>query len=532
MRRGTRWLALALSLWLLGAASAYAAPVTVSEGIRIESDQNNIQIIAKGDAGKPFEANLELPDGTIYEHEQYDAGKVLYLKMDTGERRWLINVAPKGEYKLHLTGEAQGYQLSLKTEQRKPVTEWVSPSNTTIPSGSGSLSLTWKTEGDYDADDDIRFFLKPANGWQDMLLGEASLGSGQAVIALPGTLADGEYGLYAIADNKTPDGQMLDPKVKIIVSGGTDGDGPRLIDVAPQGEEVSLEFEAPRSMTIIEASAQFTDAAGAATERTSALADLYELEPIEGSDTRSYRWTLPLPEGTYNGRMQLQYENGAMSGIVAIPEFELARRDWTKDTITWSIESEKTNAQQLQITLALQAETRVQVVDSADGILYDKLMGPADDERSSETISVPLTEGDHFVELLLQDNGGALTSFSKRYLIDRTPPLLTMIQPQANHKQLKDGIASGFTDTDSVVIYKGTEYAPDEAGYFRIDDVGSSLQLTVRDSHGNETSYSWEASGGWSKAWMTFILINALLLIATVVLIYWIRRNAKSKPKS
>lgn len=532
LRRYTKWLGFVVSLWLLSPVSVYAAPVTVSEGIRIESDQNNIQIIVKGDGGKPFEADLELPDGTIFKHEQYDAGKVLYLEMDASERRWLINVAPKGEYKLHMTGEAQGYALSLKTELRKPVTEWISPSNTVISSSAGALRLTWKTEGDYDGNDAIRFFLKPANGWQDMLIGEAGLGAGQAVISLPGTLADGDYGLYAIADNKTPDGQTLDPKVTITVSGAASGDAPRILEVSPQGEEVSLKLEVPNSRSLTEVSAQFTDAAGTVTEKTTVVADLYELEETEGANARMYRWVLPLSEGVYHGWMQLQYADGGTSAIVQIPEFELKQRDWSQDVITWSIESEKTNAQQLQITLELKDKTQVQLVDSADGILFDKIIAPGGEEGSGETITVPLSEGDHFIELWLKDGGGASTSYSRRYLIDRTPPALTMIQPQASHKQLKDGIASGFTDLDGIVIYDGVEYTPDHTGYFNIEGVGDALQLNIRDSHGNETSYYWEASGGLSKVWMIFILINALLIMVAVFIIYMIRRRWKGKTSS
>ncbi|MFC7679111.1 hypothetical protein ACFQV5_09330 [Paenibacillus sp. GCM10028914] len=523
LRRVIRLLVIAVGLYLFYPVAVFAAPVTTTESIKLSSEQYNIQIVIKGNSGYGFEANLEMPNGTIYAHDSYNANEVLYLTMDTSERIWIVNVAKPGEYKLHLKGEAQGYDISVKEEKVRPSVSWISPMNTKLTPTEG-LSLSWKAAGDYTPEDSIQFYVKNTNGWEWIKLGEAPLGANEASLSFAGQLANGEYELRVIADNKTEEGQIIDPKVTIVVNQDDADDAAsfQVKKVVPKGEEVEIQFELPEALVFTEALARFVPAAGEAIEVSGSSLDVYPLEQTEGSDLKLYSWTVALPEGEYKeGALQLVFDTGGISSIVQLPAFELKQRDWSKDVITWSIESEKTNAKQLQLTLELQAAAQVQVLDSADGVLFDQLIEVS--STNADVITVPLTEGDHIVTLVMEDKGGSMMTEEKRYLIDRTSPALTMIQPQASHMKLKDGIASGFTDTDVIVFYQGKEYTPDESGYFQITDVKKSLKLMLRDSHGNETSYYWEERGGFSIAWIVLISTGIILILATVIIIYRLR---------
>lgn len=522
MKRVIGLLVIAAGLYFLYPVQLFAAPVATTESIKLSSQQYNIQIVIKGNSGHGFEANLEMPDGTIYEHDSYNANEVLYLTMDKSERIWIVNVAQSGEYKLHLEGEAQGYDISIKEEKVRPSVSWISPMNTKLTSVNG-LSLSWKAAGDYSAEDLVQFYVKATNGWEWIKLGEAQLGANKDSLSFAGQLAAGEYELQVIADNKTEEGQIIDPKVTIVVNQTDAGEAAsfRLKKVVAKGEEVEIQFELPEALVFTEALSRFVPEAGEAIEVSSPLSDVYPLEQTEASDWKLYSWSIALPEGGYKGALQLIFDDGGISSIIQLPAFELKQRDWSKDVITWSIESEKTNAKQLQLTLQLQAAAQVQVLDSADGVLFDQLIEAS--STNADVITVPLTEGDHIVTLVMEDMGGSMMTEEKRYLIDRTSPALTMIQPQASHMKLKDGIASGFTDTDAIILYQGREYTPDEAGYFQITDVKNSLKLMLRDSHGNETSYYWEERGGFSKSLIVLISTGIILILATVVIIYRLR---------
>lgn len=517
-----------MCICMLPVTTIYAETISEKKNVTLDTMQYNVQLTITGDAGKPFEADLEMPDGTVHRHDEYDGSKVMYLEVGESERRWLINEAPAGTYALLITGEKQAYQTGIKQELRKPDTKWISPANTALEPGGSPLQLQWTTDGDYDENDSMRVFLKPAGGWLQMMIGEFPLGSGNAVISLPDTIVDGTYELQLLADNKTPEGQMIDPKVTIHLSRSIEQSELQIVKAVPEGEHVAIELQMPDVLHWISLAGRFEDQSGKITESEASIDDLVELERLpDNPDLRRFIWVMPLSEGKYSGQLQLVYSNYTMSGPLHVPDFELKVRDWSKDKLEWSIESEKTNAEHLQVKLTLQDAARVQIVDSGSGILYDAEVPATKPGAEDSVISVPLEEGDRFVRVILQDGGGALTEYEKRFQVDRTPPSLTMIQPQSTHARLDGGMASGFIDTDSVVLFKGKEIKPDAAGYFNITGVGKSLKITVRDSHGNETSYAWEEQSGWSKAFITFVILNILLVALTIAIIFFIRRKAK-----
>ncbi|MFC3341777.1 hypothetical protein [Paenibacillus abyssi] len=529
LRKGPYLLALWLAVFMFSVLPANAEPAIKTETLRLDEKQFNVQFIVTGEASEPFEVELEMPGGTRYTHDQFDGKKVLYLDME-GERRWLINEAPAGEYKLHISGTEQAYRVTIKKELRRPDTAWVSPLGTELTAANEPIQLAWRSQGDYDANDRIRFFLRPAGGWQNMLIGEAQLGDGAASLYLPGTLADGEYELFIIADNKTPDGQHIEPDVTLHVQRGVSYDGIRAVHAIPRGDAIELEFEFPRDLEWTVITASFTDGTGSTFLKHAGRQELSEIEQTERTDMQVLRWLLPLNAGAYKGSFQVVFGDYTMSPVMDIPSFELKMRDWSKDEVKWSIETEKTNARQLQVILKLQAKTHVQIVNGSSGILFDQAVAGGE-EAEEQIVSVPLAEGDQIIEVLLADQGGAVKLYSKRYLVDYTPPRLTMIQPLSTHERLEGGLASGFADLDSIIIHNGNEITPDASGYFSIEGVGDSLEISVRDSHGNETSYSWQAAGGgWSKALIVIIVINLLLVGGTVTVILIIRKKNLKQP--
>jgi len=506
--------------------AATAAPLSITEQITISQEQYNVQIVVVGDANKAFEADLELPDGTKIEHNNYDGNKYMYIEMEEGERRWLINSAAQGTYKLHIEGADQSYSISLKEELRRPNTTWRSPLNTeVVVQASSSLSLKWDVNGDVEQTDRIRFYLQSRAGGAAMLVGEEALAAGQAELTLPATIEDGQYKLSIIADNKTSEGQQIDPEVTVKLQRGYSAAPFKLLRVIPEGSAASILFEVPASLPFSGGYAWLTSDSGEEVALELMFQQLEQLEADESGEVKRYAWSISLEEGTYTGKLQLTYDDGMASSLIDIPSFTLKPRDWSKDTVVWIPEDEKIHSTHIQVQLTLASETLVQLVDSADGLLYEQQLVPAGDGVIEETITVPISEGDHIVELLLSDPAGDAISYSKRYLVDRTPPTLTMIQPQSTHAKLEGNKASGFTDTDSIVIANGQQLEPDESGYFVIDDVGEELTITVRDAHGNETYFHWKEADSGSKLWIWFVIINLLLITAAVVVIYKLRQS-------
>lgn len=527
--RFQRILFVVLLSFLLLPQSAHAEQASTTKQITIVEKQYNVQIVIVGDAEKSFEADLELPDGTKIDHKNYDGNKMLYLETEAAERRWLLNVASPGTYKLHISGEQQNYMVNIKEELVKPSTTWLSPLNTTVNVSNDLLSLSWRVEGDYDDNDRIRFYLTATTAGVTMHIGEQQLSVGEVQLSLPATIADGKYKLTAIADNKTNEGQQLDPKVTINMKRGHAAPIIEIKELIPEGDIVSFELEAPRNWGFYSVQAQLSDEAGTSIRKEGFYDDLLTIEEDVESDKVTYLWTVSLPEGSYKGTLQLLYDNGTATPSVAIDSFVMKQRDWSKDKVEWIPEAEKINSSYVQLKLTLLEETHVLVVDSVEGVRYEHLLTPDGEQQIDETITIPLIEGDHILEVFLRDKYGAATSYSKRYLVDRTPPTLTMIQPQSKHSKLTGGMASGFTDTDSVVIVDGKEIQLDAAGYFQIIGVKNELALTVRDAHGNETYFNWQKASSTKRTMIIFIVVNALLIAATIAIIWWLRRTSMKK---
>lgn len=505
-------------------SSAYAENVNKTDKITLGQKENNVQVVVSALDGA-FEVDLEMPDGTLYKHDNYDASKVLYFEPDNG-RSWLINEAPAGEYKVHIAGPAQDYSVSVEHSLRKPVTDWKSPKNQEVTIAGQSLDVQWSAAGDWSAEDRIAFYLQSSNGWQRMPIGEAYLSAGAASIPLPNGIPDGEYQLTALADNATPDGQAIDPKVKVVVRRGISYSGIEVTKITPRGGSADIDFTAPSGLLWSQVSAQWRGGAASGFTTTTEQADLLVVSDDESSGIVTYRLPVKLPaDGKYTGRIQLVFADGTMTLPADIPEFRVANRDWSKDTATWSIEQEATNSREAAVTLNLQADAVVQVLDGKN-ILYAG-EAKATNGAAGFPITLPLAEGDHLIEVLLTDPGGSYQSFSHRYLVDFTPPLLTMIQPQSTHKRLIGHYASGMTEKGAVILVGGKEYKPDDNGYFRIDGIGKELNLVVRDAQGNETSYHWSRPSERNKLLLFFISLNTVLVGGTIVAILLIRKNQK-----
>ncbi|WP_438349812.1 hypothetical protein ACP8HI_03840 [Paenibacillus sp. FA6] len=545
MRKMILSLMILISVYVIAVGQADAA--TLVKNVEFEEKQYNVQLIVTPADGDNFEVELELPDGTKYQPNLFNGKKVLYLRTDN-DRRWLINEAPAGKYKLHIDGKAADYTISIKKEKRLPVTQWVSPTNTTVVVGDETIELVWSTAGDADESDEMHMYLLPEGSSQRMHVGYTSLNSNGYQLGLPTSIADGSYTLLLKADNKTPDGQEIDPKVIIQVNRGISYDALQLLHTESLGDSVNLFVEIPNSLRWESAFIELSSADGqslkidAEKDEWAELSEedvkiLYEEtgkrqpEPLTVlEESQIYRINLGLKdEGVYSGTLQLAFANETMTKVVPIPDFEMKHRDWSLDSVKWVYDEEKINVQQIQVELLLQTDTHVQVVDGALGILYDGrvVKGLAD---KGVIISFPIAEGDHIIELIMEDDGGALQSYSRRYLIDYTPPMLSMIQPQASHKKLESSYASGFTDLDATILYEGRSYTPDSNGYFRIDGVNKSLKIDVRDSHGNVNHYEWQAENVNNLMfWIIIIFIN-MILIATAAFIIWrFRRQAKKE---
>ncbi|WP_127587717.1 hypothetical protein [Paenibacillus koleovorans] len=501
------------------------SPSTAS--IRLEETLYNVQLIVTGEVEDTFEVNLIAPDGAKYVHANYAGQKALYFKLPKA-RIWLLNEAMPGEYRFEISGSSQAYKTSVEKELRKPITTWLSPAGETIAlEGTASLQLAWKVEGDADESDVLKVYLKPAGGWQRMQAAQVRLKAQNASIRLPATVQDGEYELILVADNKTPEGQTIPTNTKIKVQRGYTLQGFQVMGAEAMGDQVRITMKVSNKLIWkgISASFEKEGATGPLLLERANRTDLYSEADKSDPNSSLYEWDVDMAEsGKYKGSYQVVYEDWIESAVQRLPEFELRIRDWSKDTVAFLTEAEKTNLKQVQIRLKLQADAHVQVVDGGT-ILYDQKISADGTDQKALTIQVPLLEGDRLLQAVVGDSFGNIRSFPKRYLVDFTPPLLTMIQPQGQHSKLEGGFASGFVEKDSVILVGGQEHLPDRNGYFRINHVNRSLDLTVRDSHGNETRFQWSSPEGWSKLWLTFVSINVFLVGLTAAGVYWIRKK-------
>lgn len=524
-RRG--WSLLLIVMMCTWQYPAAAVQATLVETIQLDEPLFNVQLIVRGDSSHDFEVNLEMPDGTMYAHNKFDGKKVFYLK-PMQERRWLINEAPAGEYRLHIVGEPQQYTTDLKEELHKPVTSMLSPVDTTMKVSGSALTVTWSATGDYDDSDLIRFYLREDGGLGDMRIGDAPLANGSATIPLPRSIADGTYELHAIADNKTADGQRIDPNVTLQLERGVHYNGIEVEDVQVVGRRANIYFTVPRGIEWHSVTGILMNADGATTKLGADREQMEQRENEEASNARRFRWSVDLDQdGTFSGTFHIVLADGNLSPAIAIPSFQRAARDWSLDNVAWSIEEEKTNERQVQVRFKLQREAQAEVVDGVD-VLYQGTIAASEEETA---VTVPLKEGDHILTVFLADPDGDIQWYSKRYLVDFTPPQLSMIQPLSTHDALHESYASGFTDPDSVVYAEGREIIPDVNGYFQVEAVGSSLTLRVRDSHGNETGYHWEAQSRTRSVTIIFIIINVAIIAATAFVFYWMWRDWKIKKR-
>lgn len=503
-----------------------AEEITNPASIKLETQLYNVQFIVSGEVDDNFDVNLVAPDGTKYDHSNYEGKKAFYFKLSKS-RSWLLNEAMPGEYKFEIVGSDQNYKTSIEKELRKPVTTMETPvGGNVVLEGGAAIQLAWTVEGDVEESDYLNVYLKPSNGWQRMPVGKARLKEQRASIRLPETVQDGEYELILVADNKTPERQTIVSNTKVTVRRGYALQGFQVTEVRALGDRVRIQMKVSNGLSWKGISTSF-ERSGTTDKPVLKQANRTELHlEKDTSDPNSslYEWEVALTEsGSYKGSYQVIYEDLIGSSVKLLPEFELKIRDWTKDTVKFLQTAEKTNLKQLQIGLNLQADSHVQVVDGSS-VLYDQKIPAAGADGKDTTIQVPLKEGDIVLQVLVGDDFGNIKSYPKRYLADFTPPVLTMIQPQGQHAKLEGGFASGFVEKDSVVFVGEKEYQPDGNGYFRIDNVGDSLDLIARDSHGNETSFHWSSRESWNKPLFTFIAINVLLVGLTSGGIFIIRR--------
>lgn len=139
-------------------------------------------------------------------------------------------------------------------------------------------------------------------------------------------------------------------------------------------------------------------------------------------------------------------------------------------------------------------------------------------------LRVPLSEGDQLLQLIFQDKYGNFYTTAKRYVVDLTPPRLEMIQPLPKHQTALDGYASGFVEAGARLVVNGMEVEPDGEGYFRVENIGASLEIEVSDAAGNSTHYAWEQERGSSPV-IWIVLLNAGLIAIAGCAIWWIRKK-------
>ncbi|WP_409344048.1 hypothetical protein [Paenibacillus sp. MBLB4367] len=536
MARRTAILAIA-AMWigavgsgLLSPGRVQAAGIAKTETVKLTETMTYVQLVVTGTADD-FDVDLTMPDGSKEPHKQEDMSKAMYFTFDN-KRSWLIYEAAAGEYKLDIqSGSDQTFQVSVKKEIAMPITTWEAPANANVQVTNGTeLKLSWKVAGEPRPDQDIiRFSLKPAGGWDAMPLGEAPLVKGAASLTVPAAVADGQYELHAVADNRTAAPQQIDPKVTVTVARGNNPPTLKLMETSKHGGTIDFDFQAPNGLAWQGIDVRIVGDAKDSKPAVYKVAkeELYTVDDKRGSDYTVYRWSLSVPgSGGYKGSFQVISQGGILGPVQPITPFQAVIRDWSKDAVKWSVENDATNRRNVEVSLSLQKDSRVQV-ERGKNMLFDGQVKAGD--KAPTVISVPLEEGDGLYNVLVGDDDGNVNTYSKRYIADFTPPRLQMIQPMAEHPKLQGGFASGFTEPGATVRIGKVELKTGPDGYFKAEKIGSSLDLTVTDESGNETSYHWRAQSKWSKQAAFFAGVNGLIAGAAVFLIVRLRRTSKRK---
>lgn len=514
------------------AVTAFAEPVNTVLTYQLREDKVNYQFIITGE--KPdFDVNLITPDGTKVTHDRVPTQEVedyLYVGFDN-ERIWVVRNAAAGEYQFEIaSAEEQRFRISTKDPIKKAETTWQSPKDEqlTIQETNARISLEWTVSGNVrPVTDRLYVWLQPEGG-EALEIGDVPLMSGNATVTVPNHFPDGEYALLLTADTRTAEVQSIDPNVTITISRGGTASA-ELHQMFLDNGIVYADVKISRNMRWDEFCMVLWNKSGAAAGAESDAVEVTgfreEMERLEYEDrnVELWRWeaTQLEEDGSYEGVLHI-YDQGNPVTFLKIGPFEAKLRNWEEDTIAWSIDSEHTNRQFVDLSLQLQWDTEVQIVNEERVLFHDMI--PQSEDGAPHTLQVQLTEGDQLIQVLLADEFGNFHTVSKRYLVDHTPPRLEMIQPLPKHTHAEGNFASGFVEPGAAITVNGESAAHDERGYFRVENIGASLTIEVADAAGNVTHYEWSKSNG-SNPWVWIILGNVLILSLGAGSIFWMRHK-------
>ncbi len=512
-----------VSLFIFSAAFAAEDEVTYN----LREDKKQHQFIISGN-DNDFDVQMILPDGTVVNYDEFDAEHYMYFSLEN-KRIWAVDQAKKGTYTFKITSTKEGdFSVRTKDSIERPEVNWKKPHGAKVDlTGDETLELTWEAQGDFASSyGNMKIMLQQTGGWYSFVVDTASVEDESYELQFPETMPSGDYDLSIVVDDEFMSDDVIDPEVVInYTNAAFEIETIQVVEQTVENGVLYVVVNIPNYSNFDQLEAQIVKK-GESTGLVSTIDinDLIEIE--EQEDSKHYLWSVAeLTEaGDYEGAMIGIKREKEFTPLIELEPFKVVLADYEEDQIEWSLEEGLTNATSIDITVNVDQDVFITILDEEKTLLHQEVT------EKGEVFSAPLQEGYRVIEVQLSDGGQNSESFTRRFQVDHTPPRLEMIQPLTSHRQLDAPFASGYVEENSKLIVNGEEVTYDETGYFYVDDFGKSLKIELTDESGNQAEYTWqpvadETSSTSEIGWLWIILINVGIIGTAIGIIFYLRKT-------
>lgn len=505
--------------------AAVAANDEVTYNLREDKEMH--QFIISGN-DNDFDVQMVLPDGTVVNHDEFDAEHYMYFSLEN-RRIWAVDQAKAGTYTFKITSTNEGnFSVRARDSIERPEVKWLKPLDEQLElAGEESLALAWEAQGDFASSyRNMSIILQQKEGWYSFVVDTANIKDGSYELQLPETIPSGDYDLYITVDDEYMSDDVIDPEV--VISYTNPLFEVETIEVVEQTVENGVLYvvvDIPNNSRFDQLEAQIVKK-GESTGLISTIAvnDLIEIEAQD--ESKHYLWSVAeLTEpGDYEGAMIGIKKENEFTPLIDLEPFQVVLADYEEGQIEWSLEEGLTNATTIEITVNVDPDVFITILDEEGTLLHQEVT------EKGEVFSAPLREGYRVIEVKLSDGEQNSQSFTRRFQVDHTPPRLEMIQPLTTHRQLDQPFASGYVEDDSILVVNGEEITYDETGYFYVDDFGRDLEIELTDVSGNKIEYTWKPTADTGQTtsgmgWLWIVLINLGIVGTATGIVFYLRKT-------
>lgn len=493
----------------------------------LREDKEMHQFIIAGD-DNAFDVQMILPDGTVVNYDEFDAEHYMYFSLEN-RRIWAVDQAKEGTYTFKITSENEGgFSVRARDSIERPEVNWIKPIDEKVElTGDEIIELTWEAQGDFESTyRNMQVVLQQVGGWYSFVADTANIRDESYELQFPETIPSGDYELSILIDDEFISDDVIDPEVVISYTNSAfEIEAIQVVEQTVENGVLYVVVDIPNYSRFDRLEAEIVkkdESTGLVS--TIDVNDLIEIE--EQEDSKHYLWSVAeLTEaGEYEGALVGIKREREFTPLIELESFQVTLADYEEDQIEWSLEEGLTNATTIDITVNVDQDVFITILDENKTLLHQEVT------EKGEVFSAPLQEGYRGIEVRLSDGEQNSQSFTRRFQVDHTPPRLEMIQPLTSHRQLDAPFASGYVEEGSTLIVNGEEVTYDETGYFYVDNFGGNLEVELADVSGNQVAYTWkptpdETSSTSGMGWIWTILINVGIVGIATGIIFYLRKS-------